>query len=231
MTELWAAGGTALWLGILTAISPCPLATNIAAISFIGRDVGHWSRILASGLAYTLGRVLAYVLVAAIIVASVLSLPQLASFLQTRMNQFLGPLLILMGIVLVGWIKVPVPWKGVSEAVQRRAAGAGIFGAGFLGLIFALSFCPMSAGLFFGSLIPLSVGAQSRVVLPALFGIGTGLPVFAFAVMIAIGAGSVARTFHALSWLERWARLGTGVVFIIVGIYFVVTQIFGMVLG
>jgi len=230
VNDLAAAGGTALWLGILTAISPCPLATNIAAISYIGREVGQPGRVLASGLAYALGRVLAYVLVAALVVVSLLSVPGVAWFLQTRMNQFLGPVLVLMGLVILEWIKIPVPWGGASEKVHRWAVGAGVIGAGFLGLVFALSFCPVSAGLFFGSLIPLSVGAQSRIVLPALYGLGTGLPVVAFAVMIAAGAGSLARAFNVLTWIERRARVATGIVFILVGLYFVATQIFGAAL-
>ena len=226
MSGLLASGSTALWLGILTAISPCPLATNIAAISFIGRDVGNPGRILASGVAYTLGRMLAYVLVGALIVASLLSLPGVAWFLQTRMNQVLGPILILIGVFALGWIRLPLPAIGVGEALQRRAAGAGVFGAAFLGMLFALSFCPVSAGLFFGSLVPLSVSAGSPVAIPALFGIGTGLPVVVFAVMIALGTRYVGEVFHLLSRVERWARIATGVVFIGVGAYLVTWQIY-----
>ena len=225
MSELLSSGSTALWLGILTAISPCPLATNIAAISFIGKDVGNSRRVLASGLAYTVGRMLAYILVGALIVASLLSIPGVAWFLQTRMNQILGPVLILIGVFVLGWINLRLPGVGLSEALQRRAARAGVLGAGFLGMIFALSFCPVSAGLFFGSLVPLSVSAGSPIAIPALFGIGTGLPVVIFAVMIALGARYVSEAFHLLSRVERWARVATGVIFIAVGAYLVAGQI------
>ena len=225
MTEFVASSSTALWLGVLTAISPCPLATNIAAISFIGKDLGSSRRVLASGVAYTLGRTLAYVLVGALVVASLLSIPGVAWFLQTRMNQILGPILILVGTCLLGWIKFRPPGIGLSEALQRRAARAGVLGAALLGMLFALSFCPVSAGLFFGSLVPLSVSARSPVAIPALFGIGTGLPVVAFAVMIALGTRYVGEAFHLLSRIERWARVATGVIFIAVGVYLVAGQI------
>ena len=227
MTE-WAAGGaTAFWLGILTAISPCPLATNIAAVSFIGRKAGRTGQVLASGAAYALGRVLAYVALATLIVASLLSIPGVAWFLQTRMSQILGPVLILIGIFVLGWIRIPLPAVRIGETLQHRAAGAGALGAGLLGMLFALSFCPVSAGLFFGSLVPLSVSARSPVVLPAIFGLGTGLPVVVLAVMIALGAQGVGRTFNLMTRIERWGRVVTGITFLAIGAYFVVTQNLG----
>lgn len=230
MTEWAAGGGMAIWLGILTAISPCPLATNIAAVSFIGRDAGRTGRVLASGAAYALGRVLAYVVLAALIVTSILSIPGVAWFLQTRMNQVLGPVLILIGVFVLGWIRIPLPATKAGEALRRRAAGAGVLGAGLLGMLFALSFCPISAGLFFGSLIPLSVSARSPVVVPALFGVGTGLPVVVFAVMIALGARGVGRAFDLVARVERCSRVLTGVTILAVGVYFVLTQSLGITL-
>jgi hypothetical protein len=144
------------------------------------------------------------------------------------MNQVLGPLLIVMGVLALGWVRLPVSIAPAGESVRLRAARAGAAGAGLLGILFALSFCPLSAGLFFGNLIPLSVEAGSRLLLPAMYGIGTGIPVVAFAVMIALGAGSVGRAFNLLTALERWARRLTGAVFILVGIYLSLTQLFGV---
>jgi len=229
MTEWVAGGATAFWLGILAAISPCPLATNIAAVSFIGRKAGRTGQVLASGAAYALGRVLAYVALAALIVASLLSVPGVAWFLQTRMSQILGPVLILIGIFVLGWIRIPLPAARLSEALQHRAAASGALGAGLLGILFALSFCPVSAGLFFGSLLPLSIGARSPILIPALFGVGTGLPVVAFAVMIALGARGVGQAFNLMARVERWGRVATGITFLAVGAYFVATQNLGIV--
>jgi cytochrome c biogenesis protein CcdA len=229
VSEFAAASAAAFWLGMLAAISPCPLATNIAAISFIGKDLGSSGRVLASGALYALGRVLAYVAVAALVVSSLLSIPAVASFLQDDMNRILGPILIVIGAVVLGWIPMPkLDWGGRGQALQERAARGGLVGAGVLGILFALSFCPISAGLFFGSLVPLSMSSGSRIVVPAFFGLGTGLPVVVFAVLMGFGVGQLGRVFRALTRVERWARWSTGALFIVIGLYFVATRIVGL---
>ena len=145
------------------------------------------------------------------------------------MNRILGPLLIVIGAFLLGWIRLPkLDWGRRGEALQQRAARGGLVGAGLLGMLFALSFCPMSAGLFFGSLIPLSVSSGSRILVPALFGVGTGLPVVVFAIMLGLGVRQLGQVFQALTRVERWARLSTGAVFILIGVYFVATRIVGL---
>ena len=227
MTELIATIGSALWLGILTSISPCPLASNVAAISFVGRNVARPGHVFLAGMLYSLGRALTYVLVGILVVTSVLSLPSVSFFLQQRMNQVLGPLLILIGIGIMGWPRLPMPAWNWSQPLQRRAAGGGVAGAALLGVAFALSFCPVSAGLFFGALIPLAVSSQSRVLLPAVYGVGTGLPVVAFALFLALGFRWIGRAFGVLTRIERAARPVTGGVFIIAGIYLTVTHVFG----
>ena len=228
MSELVAASAAAFWLGLLAAISPCPLATNLAAISYIGKDLQSGGRVLASGVLYALGRVVAYVAVAVLVVSSVLSSPAVASFLQDGMNRILGPLLIVVGAFVLGWIPMPgLDWGRRGQELQERAARAGLAGAGLLGILFALSFCPVSAGLFFGSLVPLSVSSGSRIVVPAFFGLGTGLPVVAIAVLLGLGVRQVGRIFQSLTRVERWARLSTGAVFIVIGLYFVATRIVG----
>lgn len=222
--------GTALWLGILTSISPCPLATNIAAISFIGKQVGDTRKVILSGLIYTLGRVVAYLLVGIIVVVGILSIPGISNFLQEYMNKILGPLLIVVGIVLLGLIKVI--WSNVagSEWVQSKAEKNGVWGAGLLGVVFALSFCPVSAALFFGSLIPLAVGVGSTIAYPSVYGIGTGLPVIIFAILLAYGTKAVGKAYNKLKQFEYWARRITGAVFIIVGIYYTLTSTIGIAL-
>ena len=228
MTELLAAGASALWLGILTSISPCPLASNIAAVSYVGRRVGAPHRVVLAGLAYSLGRAVTYVVIAAVVVASLLSLPSVSFFLQQRMNQVLGPVLIVAGMLMIGWLRLP-GFKGHSTgALENRLAGAGIPGAAALGAIFALSFCPVSAGLFFGGLLPLAAGSHSPLLLPAIYGLGTGLPVVALAALLALGAGGIGRAFDALSRFERVATRVTGGVFVLAGIYLILTHIVGL---
>jgi cytochrome c biogenesis protein CcdA len=220
---------SALWLGILTSVSPCPLATNVAAVSFIGRRVERPRMVFLTGLFYTLGRMLTYVLLGILIVASVLSIQRVANALQEYMNKILGLVLILVGMVLLGLFRINISGSGVSERIQKRAESWGIWGAGVLGIVFALAFCPVSAALFFGSLIPLSVKYNSSIALPAVYGLGTGLPVLVFAILIALGVQTLAKAFNKLTQIEWWMSRITGVVFIVVGVYFCLAYVFHVV--
>ena len=208
---------SALWLGILTSMSPCPLATNIAAVSYIGRQYRSPARVTFSSLAYVLGRMGAYLGLGALLVAGLLSAPGLSMFLQKSMNKILGPVLILTGMVLLDLLRFPTLGGGVGEKMREKAGQGGIPGAGLLGILFALSFCPVSAALFFGSLLPLSVAKDSPVFYPLLFGFGTGIPVIAFAVMIAFGMRSIEAVFRGVTRVELWVRRITGAVFIVAG--------------
>jgi cytochrome c-type biogenesis protein len=218
-----------LWLGILTSISPCPLATNIAAISYIGKKVGNPRMAFLTGLLYALGRMLTYIVIAVLLLESLFSVPAVSNLLQEYINKFLGPVLIIAGMFLLDLLSMNFKGGGISEGVQKRVERAGIWGALVLGVIFALSFCPVSAALFFGSLIPLAVKYQSGVVLPAVYGLGTGLPVLVFAVLIATGAQRVGQAYNKLVPFEKWARRVTGVVFIMVGTYYCLVNIFGVI--
>jgi cytochrome c-type biogenesis protein len=219
MESGWLAIGSALWLGILTSISPCPLATNIAAVSYVGRRVGSRRAVLLSGGLYTVGRSLVYVLLGAAAVWSLMSMVAVSSFLQGTFYRLLGPLLIVVGLLLLGVFKFALPNLAASEDLQKRVDQAGVWGAGLLGVVFALSFCPVSAGLFFGSLVPLAVDRSSPLLLPFVYGLGTALPVAVFAVLLAAGVGWVGAVIDRVQVFERWARRVTAVVFIAVGIY------------
>jgi len=219
--------GSAVWLGILTSISPCPLATNIAAISFIGKRLDRPATVLLSGLMYTAGRMLTYMILGVLVVASVLSIPDIAMFLQKNMNKILGPILIIAGVFLLGLFNLQLPGFSASEKVTGKVEKWGIWGAGALGFMFALSFCPVSAALFFGSLIPLAVDYQSSVMMPTVYGIGTAIPVVVFAVLIALGAKWVGTAFNKISIIEKWARRMTAIVFILIGVYYSMIYIIG----
>jgi len=222
----WVALGSALWLGILTAISPCPLATNIAAISFIGRQVGNRMQVLGSGLLYTLGRTLAYVTLGVVIMAGLMATSDLSQFLQRHLNEILGPVLVLLGMVLLGLFGSGLSINLASQDLQSRAAKGGVWWSAVLGVLFALSFCPVSAGLFFGALIPLSIQHGSKLLLPALYGAGTALPVIGFAFLIAFAAERVGKAFNRLTQVEAWVRKIAGVLFVLAGIYYCVTHIY-----
>ena len=163
MNEYFAAILTAFWLGILTSISPCPMATNIAAISYVGRRVGEPGKTFQAGLLYTLGRTATYVVIGIVLVSSLLSAPMLSHLLQKYMNKFLGPILILVGLILLKVISFNLGSGGFSENLQKRAERMGVWGGAFLGILFALSFCPTSAALFFGTLLPLAVQQQDSM--------------------------------------------------------------------
>ncbi len=216
---------TALWIGVMTSVSPCPLATNVAAISFVGRRVASPRHVLAGGLLYTAGRAVAYTALGTLLVASLVSAPVVSLALQKHMNRILGPLLILVGMVLLDLIPLRMP--GGSTAWGRKWAESGsVWGAGVLGLLFALSFCPVSAALFFGSLVPLAVKHESPLLLPALYGAGTAVPVLGFALATALGAKSLGAAFRRIAAVERWARLATGAIFVIVGIRYCLVHVF-----
>jgi cytochrome c-type biogenesis protein len=228
VNEIILAIGAAFWFGILTSISPCPLATNIAAISFIGRKVAHPAYVILTGLLYTLGRTLTYVLLAIILVKGLSSMPLVSHWLQKYMNRLLGPVLILVAMVLLDLISFGSAGGRLAEWSQKRAGNFGLAGAFLIGVLFALTFCPVSAALFFGSLIPLSVKHSSGVLLPGIYGAGTALPVLIFAFLLAISADLVARVFNKMTQFEFWARRITGGVFLGVGIYFTFAYTLGL---
>ena len=216
--ELLLAAGSALWVGILTAISPCPLATNVAAISFIGRRVERPSAVLVTGVLYALGRSLVYIVLAVLLVSSLLSAPAIAQLLERWVNRLIGPLLIVVGMFLLRLISWTGSGTGLT-ALADRVKDRGVWSGLALGVLFALSFCPVSAALYFGTLIPLAVKSDSRVLLPLVYGAGTALPVLLFSVLIAWSTNAVGRAYEKITHIERWARWITGSIFIAVGIY------------
>jgi cytochrome c-type biogenesis protein len=237
---LWLVLGSAFWLGLLTSISPCPLATNIAAISFLGRSVGDTRRVLLSGLLYTAGRTVVYVGLGVLILMVLQAAAGggdssaasgVSRFLQRYMGVILGPVLILVGMMLLGMLDFTGSLNMGGRGLQERVAKGGAFWALPLGILFALSFCPVSASLFFGGLIGLSSQHSSPVLLPTLFGIGTAVPVLVFAFIITFASQYVGKAFNTLTKFERWFRVITGVIFIAAGLYYTLTHIYGIRFG
>ena len=150
---------------------------------------------------------------------SLMSMVSVSSFLQGTFSRLLGPLLIALGLLLLGVFELKVPSVGVSDDFRERVDRAGVWGAGVLGLVFALAFCPVSAGLFFGGLVPLAVERSSPLLLPLAYGVGTALPVAAFAVILAAGVGWLGKALDRVQIFEVWARRVTAAVFIGVGVY------------
>lgn len=227
MNEYLITINTALWLGILTSISPCPLATNLAAVTFISKKFSSRTAIAINGLLYTLGRTLTYFIVSFVIISGLFSIPSVSAFLQNYMTKILGPLLIIAGMFLLELINLP-SFGNACWRIHARLANKGYIGSFVLGSLFAVAFCPSSAALFFGALIPLALGKGSNILMPVTYGIGTGLPVIIFATLIAFGFAGIGRAFHNVAKLEIWVRRITGVLFILVGLYYIFTYIFGV---
>lgn len=213
--------GAAFWLGVLTSVSPCPMATNVAAIGYLARNSQSRVVQLLAGLLYALGRAIAYTLVGALITWGLLSAPVLSNFLQKHLGQLMGPLLILVGMVLLGLLP-GLPSFGGSGKLGRKLADLGVIGSGLLGFLFALAFCPVSAALFFGSLLPLAVKQESTWLLPAVFGVGSALPVLVFGILLTVARQTAANAFGFFQRLDRWLLPATGWLLVAVGMYLIV---------
>ncbi|MBD3243760.1 MAG: sulfite exporter TauE/SafE family protein [Chitinivibrionales bacterium] len=211
--------GLAIWFGVLTSISPCPLATNIAAISFLGKQVQTRSGVLSAALFYTAGRAVVYIALAAALVSSAEAVPAVSWFLQKYMNMLLGPVLLVVGVVLLDIVRLH--WTGslIPDSLRERLGRMGSLGALPLGALFALSFCPVSAAFFFGSTFAVAMKHQSRLVMPSLFGLGSAAPVVVFGLVIAFSAHAVGSVFNKVSAFEKAARRISGIVFIGAGLY------------
>jgi len=241
MTAYLLYAGAALYLGVLTSISPCPLATNLAAISYVGRQIGSSRAVIGAGLLYTLGRCLLYLALAVLLASTAMSIPAVSLFLQKYMHLVLGPIFLVLGMFLVGLITTNLGGANISEGMQKRVDAMGIWGALPLGVLFAVSFCPTSAAWFFG-LLALMMGSEARAVtalltkvgitlpaasmpggtlaLPVIYGVGAALPVLLVAFLLAYSAQSLGKTYNVLAKTEWWARQVTGWVFVLAGAYF-----------
>lgn len=215
-----------IWFGILTSISPCPLATNILATSYIGKHIDNSYGTLIAGFFYTIGRAAAYIAVSIIIIHSLLSIPEISFFLQEHMNKIIGPVLIIAGLFIMEIIPLSLKGFNLSRGIQERLSGGSVLGASLMGFVFALSFCPISAALFFGSVIPLALKYESKLLLPFLYGVGTALPVLLFAVIISYGSRYAGTFINKLSVVEKWLRNITGILFVVIGIYFILKYLF-----
>ena len=212
---------TALLLGLLTALSPCPLATNIAAIGYIGKDIEDRHSVFRKGLLYTLGRVIAYTLlgvVLIVIIRSGASMFGVQKFIGTWGELLLGSLLIVIGLLMLFGHKLNLPQFGFNGKGEGLAKKGG-WGAFLLGVLFAMAFCPSSGMFYFGMLIPMSATATMGYLLPVVFAVATALPVFIVAWILAFSTGEIGRFYGRARSIQKWLNIIVGVVFIIVGLY------------
>ena len=209
---------TAFILGLMTAISPCPLATNITAVGFISREIENRNRVFINGLMYTIGRAITYTVIALVIYFGSDQL-QFSGFFQRYGGKVLGPLLIIMGLFMLDIIRISFPgFSKLTSGLQNKKKW-GYLDALLLGLLFALAFCPYSGVLYFGMLVPLTIASAAGLYLPAVFAIATGIPVIIFAWILAYTLSGVGGFYNKLKIFELWFRRLIAIVFILVGIY------------
>lgn len=211
---------TAFLLGILTSISPCPLATNITAIAYISKEIKTVKNTLLNGLFYTFGRGISYTLLAILIYFGLSSF-QISRIFQGWGDKVLGPVLIVIGLVMFGVIKIKISGHNQKfEKLKEWLASKGYIGSLLLGILFALAFCPYSGVLFFGVLIPLVLKSAEGLILPPIFALGTGLPVIIFSFLIAFSMQKVSQAFQVVKKVEKVMRYTVASVFLITGIYY-----------
>ncbi len=210
---------SAFILGLMTAISPCPLATNITAIGFISKDVENKKRVFVSGLIYTAGRAIAYTLLAVIIFFGADQF-EMSGWFQKNGEKIIGPLMIVIGLLMLDVIKINFPGFGnLTQKFQEKSRHThwDVF---LLGVLFALAFCPYSGVLYFGMLIPMTISSASGLYLPILFALATGIPVIIFAWLLAYTVSGVGNLYNRLKVFERWFRRIVAVLFLGIGIYY-----------
>lgn len=213
---------TAFLLGLLTALSPCPLATNIAAIGYIGKDVGNRRLIFRNGLLYTLGRLMGYTLLGVVLIAIVRegsSLFGIQQAIATAGEVLLGPALTVIGLYMLFGSRLPLPQLRVGGNAENLA-GKGGRGALLIGVLFALAFCPTSGVLYFGMLIPMSATATAGYLLPAVYAVATALPVIAVAWILAFSVQRIGSFYGRMKTVQKWMNRVAGAVFTVVGIYY-----------
>jgi cytochrome c-type biogenesis protein len=211
---------SAMLLGLMTAISPCPLATNITAVGYISKDIENRNRVFINGMLYTLGRAVTYTVIALLIYLGVDQF-KFSGFFQRYGEKFLGPLLIIIGLFMLDIIKVKFPEIGGLASKMQRKTRWGYFDAVLLGLVFALAFCPYSGVLYFGMLVPMTVASASGLYLPVVFALATGIPVIIFAWILAYTVSGIGGVYNKVKTFERWFRRIIAMLFIAVGIYYI----------
>ena len=211
----------AFFIGLMTALSPCPLATNITAIAYISKKIGDGKKTLLTGIVYTLGRMFTYVLLASLIVYIGVNVQVISLFLQKYGERILGPLLIIMSLIMLNIIKLPSFKSGERiNKIKEKLSEKGYLGSFLLGVLFALAFCPFSAVLFFGMLIPLALKYSDGILIPSVFALATGLPVIIFAFILTFSVSKLGKIMGKVQTFEKYMRYAIAIIFLIVGAYY-----------
>ncbi len=219
---------TAFLLGLLTAISPCPLATNIAAVGFIGRNIENRKRVFINGLLYTLGRVLSYTLLGVVLIMILRegsSMFGIQKTIGTWGELLIGPMLLIIGMFMLFGDRLNLPKFGFNGNAEGLARKGGV-GALLIGVLFALAFCPTSGVFYFGMLIPMSATATAGYLLPAVFAVATAIPVLVVAWILAFSVQQMSSFYGRIKTVQKWLNVIVGILFIVIGIYYCFVMFF-----
>lgn len=212
---------TAFILGLMTSISPCPLATNITATAFISKNISNKKQVFLSGVIYSLGRAFSYTAIGVILFFGA-SKFHVGRFFQQNGEKYLGPLLIIIGLIMLNIIRLNFLGRtNFTERLTKKMKNKGLLGSFLIGVLFALAFCPYSGALYFGMLIPMTISSLDGLYLPIIFAFGTGIPVILFTYLLAFAAGSLGVFYNKITKIEKWMRTTAGVVFVLTGVYYV----------
>lgn len=212
---------SAFVLGLMTAISPCPLATNITATAYISRNITNKKKVFLSGIMYSLGRAFSYSVIGLVLFFGA-SKFHIALFFNQNGEKFLGPLLIVIGLIMLNIIKLNFFGKSnFTEKLSEKLKDKGLLGSFLIGVVFALAFCPYSGALFFGILIPMTISSVDGLYLPLVFAFGTGIPVILFTYLLAFTAGKVGVYYTRIQTIEKVMRFLAGITFVVTGIYYI----------
>jgi len=212
---------SAFVLGLMTAISPCPLATNITATAYISKNIASKKKVFLSGILYSLGRAFTYTTIGLILFFGA-SKFHIARFFNQNGEKYLGPLLVIIGLIMLNVIRLNYFNKiNFTDKLSEKFQDKGLLGSFLIGAVFALAFCPYSGALYFGMLIPMTISSIDGLYLPVIFAFGTGLPVLLFTYLLAFTANSIGPFYARITKIEKAMRIIAGVVFIITGIYYI----------
>lgn len=216
---------TAFLLGLMTAISPCPLATNITATAYLSKDIDIKRQVLFNGLFYTLGRMFTYTALGILFYFGA-SQFRIASALQGVGGIWLGIALLVIGIFMLDLIRLNLPGVGkMTERIERKKGKKTFWDAFLLGLFFALAFCPYSGMLYFGGLIPMSIASASGLLLPPIFAIATGLPVIIIAWLLAYSVSNIGKFYNRMNSFQKWFKRVVAALFVMVGVYYIIQNL------
>jgi len=212
---------SAFILGLMTSISPCPLATNITATAFISKNIASKRKVFLSGVIYSLGRAFSYTVIGLVLYFGA-SKFHVGRFFQQNGEKYLGPLLIIFGLIMLNILRLNFLGKfNFTEKLSEKFINKGLLGSFLIGVLIALAFCPYSGALYFGLLIPMTISSFDGLYLPVVFAIGTGIPVILFTYLLAFAASRISIFYNRIAQIEKWTRTIAGIVFVITGLYYI----------